>query len=49
MLSGGAVPATDIIEACDLEGSSAKTARRAMRRIGAISRSQDGITVWEMP
>ena len=49
MLSGGAVPASDIIEACDLEGISSKTARRAMRRIGAISRSNGGTTVWELP
>ena len=50
LLSDGSMPIDEILSECDMEGISDRTVRRAAReRVGIISRSVDGVTMWELP
>ena len=48
-LENGPVSIEEIFMKCDSAGIGDRTARRAMRRIGAISQSKNGITYWRLP
>jgi len=48
MLTDGPVPIEDIFAECDAEGIGDRTVRRAMKKIGAVSQSKDGVTYWRL-
>lgn len=49
LLATGPVPIEDIFADCDIYGIGDRTARRAAKELGIISRSKDGVTTWELP
>lgn len=49
LLAAGPAPIVDIFADCDAYGIGDRTARRAAKELGVISRSKDGVTTWELP
>ena len=48
-LENGPVPIDELFRKCDAAGIGDRTVRRAMKKIGAISQSKNGITYWRLP
>ena len=49
LLASSPMQIDTIFEECDVYGIGDRTVRRAAKELGAISRSKNGVTTWELP